>query len=293
MSQAQITAIVTAYQRIEKTLVTLENLRACRPAPEEILVHVDGNQTQCEKAICRAFPEIKIIVSQESVGPGGGRNKLVAAARHEFVASFDDDSFPIDADYFARVQRLFEQFPDASVLGAAFYERGQPIAGDAWEAAWVSDFCGCACAYRRAAFLATAGYVPLPVAYGMEEVDLALRLHARGGRILRTPWLRVFHDTDLKHHANPKLTAGAVANVALLAYLRYPPLLWAVGLAQFLNCILWLVRHRRWHGIASGICSVPGYLGRHSVYRATVPAASVKTFLQLRRRPIQVGLSTR
>ena len=93
------------------------------------------------------------MVSQESVGPGGGRNKLVAAARNEIVASFDDDSYPIDADYFARVQGLFEQFPDASILSAAIYERGQPIGPDAREAAWVSDFSGCACAYRRADFL--------------------------------------------------------------------------------------------------------------------------------------------
>src|SRR5262249_35452123 len=82
MSQAQITAIVTAYQRIDQTLGTLKKLRACRPAPEEILVHVDGNQTQCEAAIRRAFPEIKLLRSEKSVGPGGGRNKLVAQAKH-------------------------------------------------------------------------------------------------------------------------------------------------------------------------------------------------------------------
>ena len=58
-----------------------------------------------------------------------------------------------------------------------------------------------ACVYRRSAFLEAGGYVPLPVAYGMEEVDLALRLHSRGGKILTTPWLRVFHNTDLKRHA--------------------------------------------------------------------------------------------
>ena len=52
----RITAVVTAYQRIEQTLATLEKLRACHPMPEEILVHVDGNQARCEKAIRRAFP---------------------------------------------------------------------------------------------------------------------------------------------------------------------------------------------------------------------------------------------
>src|SRR5262245_18552006 len=99
MSQAPITAIVTAYLRIDQTLATLKKLSACRPAPEGILVHIDGNQTQCEVAIHRAFPEMKLLRCEKPVGPGGGRNKLVAAARHEFVASFDDDSHPIDSDF--------------------------------------------------------------------------------------------------------------------------------------------------------------------------------------------------
>ena len=287
----RITAVVTAYRRIERTLATLEKLRACDPTPEEILVHVDGNQARCERAIHRAFPEIKIMVSQESVGPGGGRNKLVAAARNEIVASFDDDSYPIDADYFARVQGLFEQFPDASILSAAIYERGQPIGPDAREAAWVSDFSGCACAYRRADFLATAGYVPLPIAYGMEEVDLALRLHSQGCRILRTASLRVFHDTDLGRHASPVITAGSVANIALLAYLRYPPFYWPVGLGQVCNRVRWLITHGRRTGICSGLASTPRHCWRHRHFRQVVSRSSIRSYLNLRRKSVPVHLT--
>ena len=285
-----ITAVVTAYQRIEQALVTLEKLRACRPAPEEILVHVDGNQTQCERTICRALPEIKIIVSQESIGPGGGRNKLVAAARNEIVASFDDDSYPIDTDYFARVQGLFEQFPDASIISAAVYERGQPIGLDARETAWVSDFVGGGCVYRRADFLATAGYVPLPVAYGMEEVDLALRLHAQGGRILSTTWLRVFHDTDLGRHASPAVTAGSIANIALLAYLRYPPFYWPFGLGQVYNRVRWLITHGRRTGICSGLASIPRRCWRHRHFRQVVSRSTIRSYLHLRRKSVPVQL---
>lgn len=286
MSPAPITAIVTAYTRIEQTLVTLEKIRSCEPAPDEILVHVDGNQTQCAAGICKAFPSIQVLCSETCVGPGGGRNKLIAAAQNQWVASFDDDSFPIDADYFARVQSLTEKFPQVSILCASVYHQGQRVDLDARTAEWVSDFAGGACVYRRAAFLATSGYVPLPVAYGMEEVDLALRLHAQGGRILRTPWLRVFHDTDLKHHASPEVTAGSIANLALLAYLRYPPALWLVGFGQCGNRILWLLRNGRRRGIASGLLMIPGHLHSNRRYRQIVTASQLRSYLALRRSSI-------
>jgi GT2 family glycosyltransferase len=192
-----ISAIVTAYERTEQTLATLRVIQSCVPAPGEILVHIDANQIACENAIRGAFPNVRILRSEEQVGPGGGRNKLVEAAQFQFVASFDDDSYPLDSDYFARALLLFEKFPEASLICAALYHAGESIGLDARSAQWTADFSGGACIFRRDAFLAAGGYVPLPVAYGMEEVDLAIRLHSQGGKILTTPWLRVFHNTDL------------------------------------------------------------------------------------------------
>jgi GT2 family glycosyltransferase len=286
VSLPQITAIVTAYQRIDQTLATLEKVRACQPRPAEILVHVDGNQLQCEAAVRQAFPSVKILSSGSCVGPGGGRNKLVAAAKNEFIASFDDDSYPIDADYFARVHELFETYPGASILCAAVFHQGELVAPASRAAEWGAEFQGCACVYHRSAFLAASGYLPLPVAYGMEEVDLALRIHAQGGRILRTGWLRVFHDTRLAHHANPEVTAGSIANQVLLAYLRYPPLLWPVGLAQVVNRVVWLIKNGRRRGILRGLAMVPMHVARNRRYRQTVSCEAVRSYLRLRRNPV-------
>jgi GT2 family glycosyltransferase len=283
-----VSAIVTAYQRVEETLFTLRKLQECQPPPAEILVHVDRNQTDCAKAIRNASPKVQVIVSQQNLGPGGARNQLIAAARHEFVASFDDDSFPLDGDYFARIKWLFQKFPAASILGAAVYERGKPIASDNREAAWASDFGGGACAYRRAAFLATTGYVPLAIAYGMEEVDMALRLRDQGEGILNTPWLRVFHDTDLQHHSSPSVTAASIANIALLTYLRYPPFYWLVGLGQICNRVGWLVSNGRWVGVCSGFASIPSHCWHHRKFRRTLSRSAVRSYFQLRRRPVPV-----
>ena len=285
-----ISAIVTAYERIDQTLDTLRIIQSCVPAPDEILVHVDANQVDCEKAIRAAFPNVHVIRSSDQVGPGGGRNKLLDAARREFVASFDDDSYPIDSDYFERALRLFEKVHEASVISAAVYHSGESIGLDNRAAQWTADFSGGACIYRRSAFLETGGYVPLPVAYGMEEVDLAIRLHSRDGKILTTPWLRVFHNTDLKHHGEPHVTASSIANLALLAYLRYPVSLWVIGFGQCVSRLRWLLRNGRRRGILRGLMMIPAHLWANHHYRSPVSKSVVRSYLALRRRPVVVSL---
>jgi GT2 family glycosyltransferase len=286
-----ISAIVTAYERIEQTLATLRVIQSCAPPPDEILVHVDANQIECENAIRKAFPNVRVLRSEEQAGPGGGRNKLLHAAEFEFVASFDDDSYPIDADYFARALKLFAKFPKASVLCAALYHAGESIGLDEQSAQWTADFSGCACIYRRRAFIAAGGYVPLPVAYGMEEVDLAIRLHSQGGKILTSAWLRVFHNTDLSHHRDPRVTAGSIANLALLAYLRYPVSLWVIGVGQCANRLLWLLRHGRHRGIWQGVTMIPAHLRANHHYRLPVSNRTVRSYLALRRAPVPANSS--
>jgi GT2 family glycosyltransferase len=282
----KISAIVTAYERIEQTLATLRIVQSCTPPPDEILVHVDANRRDCERAIREEFPWVRVLRSDEQVGPGGGRNKLIDAAQFELVASFDDDSYPIDSDYFARAAKLFEQFPDVAVLCAALYHAGEAIGLDERSAQWTADFSGGACIYRRQAFLNAGGYVPLPVAYGMEEVDLAIRVHSRGGRILTTRWLRVFHNTNLERHADPRVTAGSIANLALLTYLRYPVSLWVVGIGQCANRLIWLLRHGRRRGILKGVIMIPAHLRANHRYRLPVSKGAMRSYLALRRAPI-------
>ncbi|HJT26439.1 MAG TPA: glycosyltransferase [Pyrinomonadaceae bacterium] len=285
-----ISAIVTVYDRIEQTLATLRVIQNCVPPPDEILVHVDANQVACENAVRDAFPSVRILRSEEQVGPGGGRNKLVAAAQYEFIASFDDDSYPIDSDYFARSRQVFEKFPEASLICAALYHAGESIGLDERRAHWTADFSGGACIFRRKAFLDAGGYVPLPVAYGMEEVDLAIRLHSQGGKILTTRWLRVFHNTDLQRHGDPRVTAGSIANLALLAYLRYPVSLWAIGAGQCANRLLWLLKHGRRRGIFKGVTMIPSHVWANHRYRLPVSSKVVRSYLALRRAPVEVRL---
>ncbi len=286
MAPAPVTAIITAYQRREATAHTLKTIASCVPPPAEIIVHVDGGGSVLADLVRAQHPAARVLVSKGHVGPGGARNLMVNAATQPFIASFDDDSYPMDADFFQRVADLFEAFQDAWVIAGKIFHLHQTIAPPLAEGAWAADFSGGGCAYRRERYLEVGGYVPLPAAYNMEEVDFALRLHAKQGRILGTPWLRVFHDTDLARHSDPEVTSASIANLALLAFLRYPLHLWSIGAAQVLNRIQWLARNGRRRGILGGLAAIPAHVWRHRRLRHPLDAPVVRSYLALRRHPI-------
>lgn len=293
VSQASpVTAIVAAHKRIQQTIDTISRIQQCVPPPAEILVHVDANQTACRAAIAHAHPDLRILFSTAPIGPGGGRNRLIKAANYELVASFDDDSYPVDPDYFRRVVELAERFPQAAVIGNTITHLNETLKDISDRHWWTSDFCGAGAIYRRSVFLSTGGYVPLPLAYGMEEVDIAIRLWSSGYKVLLTEALRVFHDTDLKRHADPRVTAASIANIALLVALRYPVTLWLLGAGQIANRIRWVVTHGRIKGTVNGILQIPGHIWRHRRYRDIVQARRVREYLALRRHPLAAKAPT-
>lgn len=263
---------------------TIERLRNCRPAPAEIWVHVDAGGKTLATQIQARFPEVGLLVSDTQVGPGGGRNRLLQEARHNLVASFDDDSHPADKDYFQRVLVAAAADPEAAVLAAVVLDGTSAQPTELRYPVRVASFVGCGCVYRRDSFLATSGYVPLPLAYGMEEVDLAIRLHAMGQRIMLNPSLRVVHELDLGHRLSLQVCTAMMANILLFVFLRYPVLLWPLGAAQCQRKALELLIQGRWRGILGGLRSFPALLSKHHTLREALPWRAILSYTLLRRR---------
>lgn len=282
-NSVSITAIITAYQRIDQTLETIRRLQACNPPPSEILVHVDAGGHDCADAVCRTYPHIQVLTSETPVGPGGGRNKLIIAASNELIASFDDDSYPLDADFFARAAHVMAALPAAPLVAACILQRVDTIPPGQATAAHTASFGAGGVILRKTEFLAAGGFIPLTVAYGMEEEDLALRLMDRGRTLFKSAWLRVYHDTDLSHHASAKITSASISNLALLAYLRYPKRYWPYGMMQVCNRAVWCMRVGRWAGIASGWATIPSHLMHHRHLRKPVSPQTMRLRFEARR----------
>lgn len=279
-----VSAIVTAFRRPDTTIATIRHLQRCRPLPAEILVHVDDNQQELASRLRQEFPDIQVLESESRLGPGGARNLLLKAANENLVASFDDDSHPADADYFQRVMDAFTAWPDAAVITATLLDGTHPVPSTEEAATRVATFAGGGCVYRRTVFFTTTGYVPLPVAYGMEEMDLALRLHAMGRTIVHDPNLRVVHEIEMENRESDVASAAAVSNLALLAFLRYPVIFWPLGVLQCLRKALELVLHGRWKGAVAGLWSIPSHVWQHRRHRSALACSAILSHIRLRRR---------
>jgi GT2 family glycosyltransferase len=260
---------------------TLERIAQCRPLPDEIIVHVDGGSAEVMEAVRREFPAVKLLSSAHLLGPGGSRNVLVAAARQAWVANFDDDSFPEQPDFFAQVMKLTQRFPDAAILSAANHD--DPIASVRFTQEPMAS--GCGCVFRKEWFERCGGFVPLPIAYNMEEVDMGLRIHALGGVIVRDDQLRVHHDKAPPVQVPAPVNAAILANTALLPFLRFPVWLWPLGVLQVANRIRYLVRRGWTAGIGDGLRMIPGHLRRHAAWRRVQPTGAILSWLHLKRAP--------
>jgi GT2 family glycosyltransferase len=281
-----VSALITAYNRPQKTLATVQRILSCSPPPSEVLVHVDGGQYELAGLVAETFPQVRLFVSEGNVGPGGGRNVLLENATCEYCASFDDESYPERGDYFRQVVTLFESFPEAAILGGRVRHRHCEDELISQSPCWVATFSGGACAYRKSVVLPLGGYVPLPIAYGMEELDLSLRLHATGGKVLYAPTLSVFHDSDLSHRLAPEVNAATLCNVALHCALRYPKCLWPLGAIQVFQRVVWALRERRIAGLLMGFVQMPTYIWARREFRAVVAARAVLSFIALKRRAV-------
>jgi hypothetical protein len=205
------------------------------------------------------------------------------ACQSHYAVSFDDDSYPVDSDFFAKTAELFKSHPGAAVLGAAIWHPHEPERTRSERCASAASFTGCGHAIRLTAYREVRGYVSRPVAYGLEELDLSLQLFARRWKIIESDELRVLHNTNLQNHATPSIVSGTVANVALYAFLNYPIRAWPFAVLQLGNTVLFSLGRRRFRGIFSGLSRIPIDCWRFRRYRNPVTYSVLRRFFAMRR----------
>ncbi len=280
-------AIIPTFHRARALAKTLRHLQTCSPPPAETLVHVTVGDDDTFTLLRDEFPWVKVVSSEGLIGPGGARNVLLRACGTAWAASFDDDSHPMDQGFFSMASDAAETHPEAAVISCAIYERdGEPAPGSPPEVRFQRciDFANGACLWRRDAFLSVRGHVPLSEAWGMEEQDVSLQLFAADLKVVFAPHLRVFHDSERRHHHEPLIASASLANIALLVFLRYPVLLWPLGALQLSRYMIWMLKNGRGGRILSGLAMIPSRCARHRGERTPYPVSTVWRYLKLKRR---------
>ena len=272
-----ISVVIPTWRRPESLTRALGEILACRPGPCEVLVHVDGGDEETERLVAPQFPNaVRWFHSRSTQGPGGGRNRLLAEATAPLVAGFDDDSWPLDPDYFAAAAEFFRSYPGVAVVTGQEIRPGMTPGPRETVVRHAACYQNGACVMRRDAFLSMRGHLPLRHAYGMEEADVALQLLDAGWELLYASDLRVYHDSRLQHHGSEAVNAAHICNTALLAYLRYPLRYWPLGMLQVLNRARYAAKMGRIRGIGKGLWQIPWAIWTYRGERRSVRPATVR-----------------
>lgn len=187
--------IATRNRRAELAR-TLGEIARLSPPPDEVLVVADGCTDGTVEWVRGQYPAVRLIVHEEARGSIPSRNEMAEATRCDVFLSLDDDSYPMETDFLARVATHFAERPRLAVL--SFPQRTDEFpatltAKDFGPARFVGKFANSGAAIRRSAFTELGGY-PGHFAHMYEEPDFALRCVAAG-------W-EVWEDTarTIRHH---------------------------------------------------------------------------------------------
>jgi len=277
-----VAVVIPTYKRGSAVISVLDKVLACDPQPAEIWVHIDQNDGVLERHLMERFPGVHILTSAGRLGPGGGRHRCLLACGAPYAVSLDDDSWPVDADFFAAIEPLFSSYPRAAIFGASIWHRAEAEIRRSRAVRRVASYVGCGHAVRVAAYRDIRGYLARPMAYAIEESDVGLQLFVRGWQVFSAEELRVYHDTDRTHHEASEVTATTITNLALLAFLHYPAMDLGRGAAQVANRVAYSVRRGRIRGVASGVGGIVTECYRNRALRAPIRHEVLMEYLRLR-----------
>ena len=280
--KAPVAVIIPTYNRGTAVFAVLERVLACNPQPAEIWVHIDQSDGLLERELIARFPGVQVLSSKSRLGPGGGRHRCLLACGVPYAVSLDDDSWPVDADFFAAIEPLFSTYPNAAIFGASIWHRSEAEQRRSNLVRRVASYVGCGHAMRVAAYRDLRGYLARPTAYAIEESDVGLQLFVRGWHVFSAGELRVYHDTDRTHHDAAEITASTITNLALLAFLHYPAIDLGRGAAQVANRIAFCVQKGRIRGVAAGLGGIVTECYRNRKLRQPISHDALMDYLKLR-----------
>jgi GT2 family glycosyltransferase len=229
----RVTVVMATRDRREQVLVTLGHLQDGSGGSPVVLVD-NGSSDGTAEAVEAQFPHVTVLRAGRNLG-ATGRTVGVQAARTEYVAFADDDSWWAPGAL-AHAAELFDRHPRLGVLAARMLVGPDELLDDVCREMAASPlgtapdlpgpsvlgFVACGAVVRRSAYLSVGGFSPVVFFLG-EETVLAQDLAAAG-------WGLSYVDTVVAHHHPGMVTARPgrdrlqTRNALLSVWLRRPPL---------------------------------------------------------------------
>lgn len=190
------TAIMIATRDRRTDLArTCAMLARLDPPPDEVFICADGCTDDTEQWLRERHPTWQVLVHHPARGSIASRDAMLRASTAEVVLSLDDDSYPIEPDFLARMTALFRERPQLAVADFPQRSDEEPLSltrSDFGAAQFRGTYSSAGAALRRSVYLELGGYVPF-FFHAYEEPDYALRCLAAGYEVRHSPEALIRH----------------------------------------------------------------------------------------------------
>jgi len=273
---------------LEKTLAILARLD---PQPDEVLITADACTDDTVEWVRAHYPQHRLTVNAQARGSVGSRNDMFRNAASDIVLILDDDSHPIETDFFAHLPVLFEQRPRVAIIN--FPQRTDECPAtletkDFGPSHFAGTYVNCATAVRRSVFVGLGGY-PDFFFNAYDEPDLCLRCLAAGWQVWYETSLTIRHYFTSAQRNEIRTHHNHARNELWSVWMRCPmPQLFAVSLFRIARQFgyagkrgwRWVVREPAWW-----VKAIRG-LPRCWRNRQPIPWPRYRAWMELIRRPI-------
>jgi GT2 family glycosyltransferase len=209
-----ISVMITSRDRCADLEQTLRRLAVMEPPADEVLVTVDGSADCTEEMLRREFPACRLFVNWTSLGSVASRDHMIREAAGEYIVCLDDDSYPVDEDFFVRAANVIARHPEAAVI--SFPELrddgtyASPCETPSSRGHYASSYANCAAVMRRQDYVTAPGF-PAFFEHMYEEPDYALQCYSHGHAVWFEPTLTIRHHQSSanreplrRHHQNAR-----------------------------------------------------------------------------------------
>ncbi len=293
----RVALTIATHNRRAELARTCDHVARLAPPPDELWICADGCRDDTVAWVREKLPNARLIVHDTAHHSIRSRDEMMRATTADVVVGLDDDSYPLNEDFVARVRQYFSAEPRCAVL--SFPQRTDEFPATLAQADFgpslrAASYVNAASAIRRAAYLELGGTVAAFEHMG-DEPDF-------GVRCLAANW-EIRHATDLviRHHWSATMRSEwrnhfrHARNEAWSVLLRCPAPWWPFVLlrraaGQFRFAARrgpgWIVREPRWWWAALA--------GAPAIWRARAPVnwSTYRRWRQLLRSPEPIDSPT-